>query len=295
MRKLPGVEQISAFLAVAEELNFRSAAERLAVDQSTLSRRVKELEERIGYKLLSRTTHVVRLTDAGRSFYEANRSLLSGLGQSIDAGARVARGETGVLRVAYMTFAAVDAMPSAVAAYRRSHPHTSVLLSYQRTQQQKLSLARDEIDVGLMLGPFKHTDFEVLEVAREALLVLMSESSDLARKTELTIRDLAGAPLVLGTDDQWDYYRSVVFDILAAKGLEPEIVAEAPSLFGILGLVRAGIGLTLVPDVMSGFCPPGLVTRRIADTDHRISTLAVWRRPADKKVREFVQFWRKER
>lgn len=288
MRKLPAIDQISAFLAVAEELSFRSAAERLALDQSALSRRIKELEARIGYRLLSRTTHAVRLTDAGRHFYEANRTLLACLGKAIDDGARVAQGATGALRVAYMTFAAVHAMPAAVARYRAEFPNVAVLLSYQRTQQQKLSLAQGEIDVALMLGPFEHSDFETLEIAREHLVALMAADHALARKQTLAIADLAAVPIVLGTDEQWDYYRAVVLDILSAKGITPSIAMEAPSLFGILGLVGAGVGITLAPDIMAGFCPPGIVARPIGDVDRTITTVAAWRRPADRKVLDFV-------
>ena len=281
-------QEMQVFQAVAEELSFRSAAERLALDQSALSRRIKELEARIGYKLLTRTTHAVRLTDAGRLFYDANRTLLAGLGKAIDDGARVARGATGALRIAYMTFAAVHAMPAAVARYRAAFPNVAVLLSYQRTQQQKLSLAQGEIDVALMLGPFEHSDFETLEIARERLVALMAAGHALAHEETLALPDLAAAPVVLGTDEQWDYYRAGLFDILVARGLTPRIAMEAPSLFGILGLVGAGIGLTLVPEIMAGFCPPGIVARPIRNVDRTITTVAAWRRPADRKVLDFV-------
>ena len=93
---------------------------------------------------------------------------------------------------------------------------------------------------------------------------------------------------MLGTDEQWDYYRAVLFDILVARGLTPRIAMEAPSLFGILGLVGAGIGLTLVPEIMAGFCPPGIVARPIRNVDRTITTVAAWRRPADRKVLDFV-------
>lgn len=292
MRKLPELEQITAFLAVAEDLSFRRAAERLALDQSALSRRVKDLEARLGFQLLFRTTHSVRLTDAGRSFYESNHRILYRLGQSIDAAGRIASGSTGSLRVAYMTFAAVSLLPAAVRAYRAQFPDIALIMTYERTQQQRMSLARGEIDVGLMLGPFEHSDFETVEIANERPIAILAASDPLAGKSELTVRDVATSPLVIGNDQQWDYYRQLVGNILAAQGFKPHVALEAPSLFGILGLVRAGLGMTIVPEVMRDFCPEGLVTRPILDAGHSISTIAAWRRPASGSVRDFTRILR---
>lgn len=289
MRKLPDFEQITSFLAVAEELNFRRAAERLGLDQSAVSRRVKDLESRLGFQLLFRTTHAVRLTDAGRTFYDANASLVDRLGASVDAARRIAEGRHGTLRVAYMTFAAVDLLPRAVSAYGRSNPNISPVLTYQNTQLQKLSLARGEIDVGLMLGPFAHTDFETFEVCREAPLALVAQGSPLAAKGKLTVADIAEAPLVIGNDQQWDYYRRLIEDMLAAHGHRPNYALEAPSLFGILGLVRGGLGITIVPEVMREFCPQGLVACPIEDAECPIVTVAAWRRPASRAVADFVK------
>lgn len=292
MRKLPDLDQITSFLAVAEDLSFRRAAERLGLDQSAVSRRVKDLESRLGFQLLFRTTHAVRLTDAGRTFYDANASLMERLGASVDNARRVADGRHGALRIAYMTFAAVELLPRAVAAFGRSNPGITPLLAYQNTQMQKLSLARGEIDVGLMLGPFAHTDFETIEVARENPIALLAQDSPLATKPRLTVADVAAAPLVMGNDQQWDYYRRLIEDMLAAHGHRPTYAFEPSSLIGVLGLVRGGLGLTIVPEVMAGFCPQGLVARSIEDADNPILTVAAWRRPASRPVADFVKVLR---
>jgi DNA-binding transcriptional LysR family regulator len=292
MRKLPDLEQITAFLAVAEELSFRRAAGRLCLDQSALSRRVKDLEARLGFQLFFRTTHTVRLTDAGRTFYEANQRIVESLGGAVDAAARVARGSQGRLRVAYMTFATAELLPAAVASYSQAYPDVSIVLSYQRTQLQKVSLARGEIDVGLLLGPFEHPDFDTLEVSRERSIALLASKHPLAAKRELTVRDVAESPLVIGNDQQWDYYRQLISGILGAHGYRPNIAFEAPSLFGILGLVRGGLGVTIVPEVMRDFCPQDIVARRIVDAEYPIVTIAAWRRPADQTVNAFVKVLR---
>lgn len=292
MRKLPELDQITAFLTVAEELSFRRAAERLGVDQSALSRRVKDLECRLGFQVFFRTTHAVRLTDAGSSFYDANRHLMDSLGDAIDTARRIALGSKGSLRIGYMTFASVALVPAAVREYGRAFPDVSLILSYQRTQAQKVSLARGELDIGLMLGPFAHSDYETAEVASERLVAMMADAHPLAACADLAVRDIAKQPLVLGTTQMWDYYRQVVGDILAVQGYRPTIAFEASNFLGILGLVRAGLGITLVPEVMAGFCPQGLIARHITDAEHRISTVAAWHRPASRKVMDFLKILR---
>lgn len=289
MRRLPELDQITAFLAVAEALSFRRAAERLAIDQSALSRRIKDLEHRVGCQLLHRTTHAVRLTDAGRSFYDANQAIVQDLGRAVDRAQRIASGQSGSLRIAYMTFAAIRLLPEALRRFSIANPEVAVTLAYERTQSQKLSLARGEIDIGLMLGPFEHPDFSVTPLTEEPLVALMRSDHPLALNDRLRLADLAGVPLVLGDEAQWDFYREIVLDLLAAKGIRPHIAHAAPSLTGILGLVRAGLGLTLVPEVMTAAVPPGLITRPFEDAGRHISTLAVCRKPADGKIAAMLE------
>jgi len=288
MRRLPDLEQITAFLAVAEELSFRRAAERLAIDQSALSRRIKDLEYRVECQLFVRTTHAVRLTDAGRSFYDANRKLMASLSEAVDRAKRIAAGMSGSLRIAYMTFAAIDLLPMAARRFAGANPDVALTFCYERTEAQRLSLARGDIDVGLMLGPFEHSDFETLPLSTERLVVMLREDHPLAECGAVSIGDVGAEPLVLGNDQQWDFYRSRIGDMLATHGVTPRIAAEAPSLTGILGLVRAGFGITLVPEVMRSFCPEGLVVRPLSDADSRITTIAAWRKPADGRVQAFV-------
>lgn len=289
MRKLPDLDSIHAFLAVAEALSFRRAAERLGLDQSALSRRIKELEQRVGTRLLVRTTHAVGLTEAGRAFYGANRDLLDGIVRSVERARRIGSGKTGLLRIAYMTFAAVELVPAAMRKFREKHPDVDITLTYERTQAQKLSLARGQVDIGVMLGPFEHADFGTSSLGWEDLAVLLPIGHELAHCRSLPVSALDGIELVLGTDQQWDFYREVILDVLSTHGVEARIEFEAPSLTGIIGLVRAGLGATLVPRSVAGMGLSGVVAVPLADAGRGIETIAVWRRPADGKVEAFVE------
>lgn len=292
MPRLPDLDQITAFLAVAEELSFRRAAERLGLDQSALSRRIKELEARLGFQLLFRTTHAVRLTDAGRELYVANVRIVAGLGDAVARARRIAQGTAGSLRIAYMSFAALEVMPRAVAAYGRAHPDVALLLAYQRTQLQRLALVQGDVDVGLMIGPFEHSEVASIEVAREPLLVVAAEGHSLDTGGTVAVEAVADEPMVTGTEQEWGHFNAIVDEALAAAKARRQPAYEAPDLAAILGLVRAGLGVTLLPAVVGRFLPPGLVARPVGGLAATVSTLAVWRRPAEEKVMRFVAMLR---
>ena len=288
MKKLPDLDQITAFIAVTEELSFRRAAERLAIDASALSRRIKDLEARLGFELLYRTTQSVQLTDAGRRFYDGNQEIVATMRETIASAARISNGRIGHLRIAYMTFAGLHILPAAMALYGKTHPEISISLTYQPTQEQKVALARDEIDIGLMLGPYQHSEFDIQSLAQDRLLVAMKDDHPLASSKQVPIVDLEGEPMVLGTDRQWDVYRSRVEQAFASRGVELRIDREASNMLGMLGLVKLGHGITIVPASMRDYCPRGITMLPLAECEDTIETIAVWRKPAQAKVQDFV-------
>ena len=111
MAQIPSSRDIEAFNVVAVELSFRRAAERLALDQSALSRRIKQLEEMLGYQLIRRTTREVSLTAAGQVFHERTRLISTEIEKAAHAARVASEGKQGQLRIAYMSFAAIEWMP----------------------------------------------------------------------------------------------------------------------------------------------------------------------------------------
>jgi DNA-binding transcriptional LysR family regulator len=278
MERLPDLDGIQSFLLVAEDLSFRRAAERLNLDQSALSRRIKELEIRLGVALFQRTTREVRLTEAGQAFYERNLDLVHALRDSISLARRTAAGLSGRLRVGYMAFAALATMPEPVRDFRAAYPDVSVELLYFRTQAQKIELSRRSLDVGFMIGPFAHADFHAATVLEERLIALVPSSHPLAVKDALSLSDLSGIPLVMGTMAQWDFYRQILQTLFDERGLVLDAAYEASSTMGILGLVAAGLGPTLYPAGIGRLQPQGTRVIPVADCDRMVQTVLAWRR-----------------
>lgn len=277
MDDLVDTEALQSFLAVAEEFSFRRAAERLHIDQSALSRRIQKLEAQIGFELLSRSTREVRLTNAGRAFYDDNLHTLARLRETVAKARRVAQGRTGHLRIGYMAFAAINVMPRTVRAFRTAHPDISIQITYLRTQGQKLALARGEIDVGFMIGPFNHPDFSTLKVSDERLMAVLPSTHALLARRRLLLSDLAACQVILGDLQEWEFYRSVVDELFSTRGLIVPPALEASSTLGILGLVAAGLGVSIYPECLRRFRPNHIAMRNIDDRDQRIETILTWR------------------
>jgi DNA-binding transcriptional LysR family regulator len=285
-----GLELTQSFLVLAEELNFRRTAQRLAVDQSALTRRIQKLEQLVGFALFERTTREVSLTPAGRSFYEANAGLLHGFSASVRAARRVAEGKAGTLRIGYMAFATFDAMPQAVARFRQAAPDVDVRMAYMRTQGQKLALSDGSLDAGYMIGPFDHSEFHSLTVASDALCVMVPADHALALRESIDPAELADIPLVLGDMAEWEAYRWRLDEMFASAGVKPPPPLEASNTLALVGLVRAGLGATIYPERLQALLGAGVVMRPIADARFRIETILVWKRTnRTAGVRSFVE------
>lgn len=290
MSGIRSLDLTQSFLVAAEELNFRRAAERLAVDQSALSRRISRLEAELGFQLFERTTREVSLTPAGRNFYESTAHLLGQYDRSIEAARRTAEGKTGFLRIAYMAFAAIELMPRVVAAFRAANAHIDVNLRYMRTQGQKLALGNAEIDLGFMIGPFEHSEFHSRQLASDPLHVFLRRDHPLAEEAAVKPADLARQNLLLGDMDEWEAYRRRLGDMFASNGLRIAPQLEASSTTALLGLVAAGLGVTIYPRPLAGIAGTHIESRPIDDPAFRIETILVWRRMnRAASVRRFVE------
>ncbi|GHG98077.1 LysR family transcriptional regulator [Pseudodonghicola xiamenensis] len=285
-----GFDLIRSFIVVAEELNFRRSAERLNLDQSALTRRIQKLEQHLGLRLLERTTREVTLTPAGESYFRDNAMLIARHDESIAAARRVAQGKEGHLRIGYMAFAATELMPRAVARFHRQVPEIDVSLRYISTQGQKLALAHDEIDVGYLIGPFDHPDFHTVLLSSELLYVVTPRNHPLLRKYTIEPRDLAGHPLILGDRRDWAEYRGRLSEIFSTEGVTLDVAFEASTTLALIGLVAAGLGITIYPESLVGFLGKSVETRPIIHPVFRSRTVLAWKRSnRSAQVRKFVE------
>lgn len=278
MTQPPSSRDIAAFNAVATELSFRRAAERLAIDQSALSRRIRQLEETLGYQLIRRTTREVALTAAGEIFHDRTRLMADEVEKAVHSARVAAEGKRGQLRVAYMSFAAIEWMPRVVREFTRRYPDIDLELKYIRTQGQKIELARNSIDVGFLLGPFQNPQYETLQMSSDPLVAILPIDHRLSTRPDVSLSDLACYPMVLGSMAEWEFFRQVVLDAFAQAGEQVQIKFEASNAMGILGLVSEGLGVSVYAQAIARFQPRTIMTKPISDCAVRVQTLLVWNR-----------------
>jgi DNA-binding transcriptional LysR family regulator len=278
MARTPSSRDIEAFNVVAVELSFRRAAERLAIDQSALSRRIRQLEDLLGYQLVRRTTREVSLTVAGEIFHERTRLINSEIESAVHAAKIAAEGKKGILRIGYMSFAAMEIMPRIVREFTRRFPDIELDLKYVRTQGQKIELSRNNLDAGFMLGPFVHPQFETRQIENEPVVAILPIDHRLSTRPAVTLDDLAQYPMVLGSMAEWDFFRLFITDIFTRNGNTVDVRYEASNAMGILGLVSAGLGVSVYSQGIARFQPRTIMTKPIEDCEPRISTMLVWNR-----------------
>jgi DNA-binding transcriptional LysR family regulator len=285
------VREARYFIAVAEELHFGRAAERLHMSQPPLSQAIKALEHRLGTSLLHRTTREVSLTTAGAVLLDACRALV-GASEAADAAVRqAADGQAGELRIGAVTSAFSDPLPRVLELFQAAHPRVDVRVREVDTHVAVQSLRRREIDVALARQLATPPGCERVTLRREPFVLAVpaswapaaDEPWDLAATAELRW-------IWLPRSISPDYHDQVVACCRAA-GFAPDARHIARSINSQLAMVASGLGVALVPAGAAHRPEDADASRvRFVRLEHSatIDLAAVWRRESSPLVDGFV-------
>jgi DNA-binding transcriptional LysR family regulator len=245
--------QLRYFVAVAEELNFSRAAERLNISQPPLSIQIKGMEQELGAVLLIRTRHGVALTQAGRLLLDHARKALQGLDRTVDLVSRAGRGEAGLIRMGFVgSVPMLDLFSYLIAGFNQRYPNVRIDLHNMSTSRQISALAMGEIDIGFVRlsqqcrpGPA----LRVHTVWTDRLRVFLPARHPLASDAgpvsigELRDQDFIGIAAGSGCGVH-DFTNAAC----GAAGFLPRVVQETHDLRTVLWLVAAGLGISLLPE-----------------------------------------------
>ncbi|MFI5490495.1 LysR family transcriptional regulator [Micromonospora echinaurantiaca] len=278
------------FVAVAEELHFRRAAERLHIVQPALSQQIARLEEELGVRLLQRTKRHVELTAAGRVLLVEARAMLEHRDAATAAVRRAAAGSTGRLAVGFVGPAAYSVLPGVVRAFRGQYPDVDLSLHEHTTAEQLEMLAARQLDVGFLRLPSAAEGLELEQVLSEPICVVLPAGHPLDNRPKgapLEVTELRGEGFVVVPRSR----EALVFDRIVAlchgAGFSPRVVQEAQQVHAIIGLVAAGMGIALVPDSMRALRRPGVVYRPLPPSSSTaVETGLAWRREEESPVVE---------
>jgi DNA-binding transcriptional LysR family regulator len=265
------------FIAVAEELHFRRAAERLHMSQPPLSQQIRQLEEEVGAQLLLRNQRRVELTAAGAAFLVRAREILDAVEDAARQARRVQRGEVGRLAVGFVGSAMYSFVPELLRAFREQAPDIGLRLHEMGTTEQLRQLDDGRLDVGFLRTPGRRPGLSFETVLEEQIVVALPDVHPLAQRPLVRTSDLFGEPLVLLTPAGSPGLRAVLASSIAQLGGEEQIVQEVAEMQTVIGLVAAGVGISLVPESVRALARHG-VTYRPLDGDAPVVRLAMaWR------------------
>lgn len=247
------LRQIKYFLAVAEELHFRKAAEKLHIAEQPLSQQIRKLEDELGFKLLDRTTRSVSLTPAGESFMADGRKLIEQSERAADTARRIAAGEAGVVRLGYESATVPAILPDYVKLFRAEYPEIDlVLVEYPKAGLG--ALLEGDIDACVATRYERLPKWtEFTSIAKDYATVALPIDHVLAEREKVCAADLAGGPFLGYTGVASGPANQFMARLAVQSGLELEVSQEAESYLALLGLVAAGLGYTIVTGSMSGF------------------------------------------
>lgn len=256
------------FIAVAEELHFTRAAERLHIGQPPLSHAIQVLEADVGAQLFERTKRWVRLTEAGRLFLADARRILALSEQATETARRAQRGEAGELRIGF-TFSTpfTPLFATVINRYRQEYPAVSLTLHEMATLRQLDGLGQRSLDLGFIRPPeVAIPETIALTTLREdPLLVVLPSASPLALQDTVAIKDLNGMPFVMYPQNAGTGIYPQIFRLCREAGFVPHIAQQAGEASTIIGLVAAGCGVSVLPASFDRIRMDGVSYRPISD------------------------------
>lgn len=258
------LREIRAFVTVAQTGSFTRAADKLNLSQPALTVQIRRLEETVGARLFDRNSRTVALTSVGRELLPVLQKSLADMQRVLDDARALGDGSRGTVRIACLPSFAAGRLPVLIRDFRHDAPQATFEIRDVVASMVNQLVRAGEFDLGVTGGEVRDPELEVLHHAEDRLIVVCPRRHPLARKRRITAPDLAGYPLVLtaaGTS-----VRAIVDEAFEEAGHALELACEPTYMMTAVAMVRAGLGITILP----GSAPeiraePELIGRPIDD------------------------------
>jgi len=240
-----GIRHIRAFLSVARLGSFTKSALELHVSQPALTVQIRQLEEWLGVRLFDRTKRQVALTPAGRDLLPFLGRVLSDLEVVMNMGRELAGIKRGTVAIAALPSVAADILPIAILGFREKHPGVSVQVSDVIAERILHLVKQETVDFGISSKLDHDGELEIEDLLSDRLCVFFPEGHSLSGHPEPTLRDIAVWPLILTTHGT--SIRTLVDRAIEKEALEISLSCEASYMSTAVGMVRAGLGVSILP------------------------------------------------
>jgi DNA-binding transcriptional LysR family regulator len=255
------LRQLRYFAAVAEELHFGRAAERVGIAQPPLTQQIQKLEAALGHRLLERNSRRTALTEAGAVLLSETREVLERFERAIEAARRAGRGETGHLTVGTPPSVMLSALPKIIRRYRTRYPEVGFALRELSTSAIADAVDSGAIDLGFLREAPASDTLTSEIILREPIAVVLPSSHRLAKQARLPLSALAREPFVLFPRRLGPAFYDKFIGFCREAGFTPRVVQEATQWQSIVAIVEAGVGVSLVPGCIRKVRWQGVVYR----------------------------------
>lgn len=272
------LRQLKYFEAVASTLNFSRAAERLHIAQPPLSRQIQQLEEELGVALLDRSSRPLKLTNAGSFFYDQTVQILARLKEVQKATRRIGDGSTRWMGIGFVPSILYGFLPNVLQRFTTENDNLDISLSELTSVQQAEALKAGRIDVGFGRLAIQDEGLQNIVLTEESMVVAIPSSGPLAREDEIPLRRLVDEVLVLYPASPRPSFADQVLHQFSVRGYEVGKTYETNGLQTAIGLVAAGMGVTIVPESVQRLRRDDVTYRPLAEkglTSPLIMTLRV--------------------
>lgn len=283
------LRELTAFVTLAEELHFTRAAERLGVGQPQMSQLIRRFERDCGATLIERTTRSVKLTPEGAAVLPHARRAVKEMRLVQRSAILGGGGVLGEVRLGYAGASSRPWLPSITRAVRRSAPGVSLQFrSMVYAASGPGLVVSGDLEMAFSRRPLRHSGLEEQIFEYEEVMVGLPSDHRLAGEPEIELAQLRDEPWVMFPGTQGSTVRDMGLDLAREAGFTPKVVQEAPDSYTILGLVAAGVGVTLTVSSVAHVSTPGLVLKRLAGTPTYMAATVVWSTQASRATRAVV-------
>jgi DNA-binding transcriptional LysR family regulator len=241
------IRHLRYFLAIAEELNFSRAAEKLRIAQPPLSQQIRQLETELGVSLIERETRPVRLTEAGKFFREQALSIVGRFDELIVKTQRMGRGETGSLSIAFVGSATFELLPAVLREFIESRPDVELQLLEMNATEQKAALLERRINVGFCRPGIEGEALIIEPLLEEPIVSAVPQGHALSKMESVPLSRLASEPFIFFPISPEPSFGAFLHSVCINAGFEPRVVQVTSELQTALSLVAGGIGIALLP------------------------------------------------
>lgn len=284
------LRHLQYFNAVADELNYRKAAERLYISQPGLSRQISQMEEILGVKLFERTKRKVELTKAGKFLKAETTFLYNYLDRTFQELKRIDTGEQGEIMVGFIGSAMQQVIPELMVKINEQLPEIKVSLEEMSNGLQAAAIERNEMDFGFVRLSSVPSGFHMHPVLEDTFSIVLPKSHPLEPSSFKNVRQLADEHFILFSSDYSPLYYEMIISICEDQGFTPHISHKSVHAQTIFKLVERGLGVAIIPSALQYGFDLNVKFIELKHIRQRTTLSVMWkknnRNPAMQKVKE---------